>query len=626
VDIGAMRIGVREGFHAIKARFQAGERFSSVILPTRYGKSDLIRCSALDMYSCGLVAVSMVWNPSELLRDQIVSPEKMNAWIARYKINKRGVKAGKLTRLPSGVLNPNREFLLSSTIQFGQRNVDIFGEAFNELGHRTGLPSLAFVDESHTGSEDNTWGEFVTILAETYGLYVVVVTASAIRSDGRIPVGFRAKRTNVESTAIHTTRPHEDPRKIWVDRYEGEKCEIEVEADYELTFAQAWAEDPPVLLQIDHFPFDVRLRDVNGCESGDDRLLSELSKDETRKVLGKIVRDARVIRMAVVLALEALRIYRQSEIRATLIIFCGNDSLKNDEKEFNKHANQIREEIEAVDRSLNVVIATHADGNGKAKIEDFTGDVLIVKQMASLGLDKDHLMVGLDLSTTRTISAMLQRYNRISTLFGPFEFGHMISPADCLTAAFFDTFVAKHGGGKVVENLTLTESYVKDIEEKARKIYVVEGVEGADFRDTKLNEADGIYHETARRLFQTCPKLARIMSRAEAMTTFKANGMTIISSRQDSDEIVCVDQELEDLYIEINEYLKNITMSRIGHYDRTPEKQAQFRDTIKAVNKAGRIRAAVRLDPELREIRDLQELTRFRDELIKMPGAERDPS
>src|SRR5258707_1244612 len=68
-------------------------------------------------------------------------------------------------------------------------------------------------------------------------------------------------------------------------------------------------------------------------------------------------------------------------------------------------------------RTLDVVIATSA-ADGKEVIERFAGghgDVLIVKQMAGMGLDLPWVKVGLDLSATRTYAALIQRMFRPAT-------------------------------------------------------------------------------------------------------------------------------------------------------------------------------------------------------------------
>ena len=87
----------------------------------------------------------------------------------------------------------------------------------------------------------------------------------------------------------------------------------------------------------------------------------------------------------------------------------------------NQYANMVREAFREEGPEFKVVIATSKiDGDPAQIIEEFAkgprgGDVLVVKMMASAGLDIACLKVALDLSTVRTPVSFVQRIMRICT-------------------------------------------------------------------------------------------------------------------------------------------------------------------------------------------------------------------
>ena len=615
-----MRPGQIKAHNTILSRFIEGHPFTSIIQPTRYGKSDIIRCSALALFQKQQIAMALVASPNELLRDQIVNKDKLSDWLARYAIRRKGIKTGKLCRLPKGALNPNGEFLVSTTIQLLQRNVDIFGEHIIYLRDETGLPTVVYVDESHLTSEDNHWGGAIETLVKDYGVRAVVLTATALRADGKVPPGFYLCRDDGdEKTVVKTFPSDNDPKLIRVEIYNGVERLIKVTADCETTFKEAWSEIPSPLCQIDYFPFDVILGELACVNPDDMSLLSELSPSATRSILGKVVRDSKVIRKGVELFCEGLNGFRKLATSTQGIVFCGNDSATDNET--NEHAKCIKLAIEGVDQSLRICIATSADGEGKKILESFGSgnyDVAIVKQMASVGLDIASMKVGLDLSTIRTIPAMCQRDNRTTTKWGSFKYALKIGPADCLSAEIFRNFVSNEGGGKIITDLELRHAYEIEPDSEDKPVLQVHGTIGAPFRDTENNEAESKYHEDARRLFNMFPQLQESVSRAQAVLTFREHGVSFTAPQAPDDDVVDVDSLLHPLRNEINTLSKAIVKTRIGGYDGSADKKIQYGECARQVMREAKINAGVDPNIELGDIRSIDDMARLRDQFILM--------
>ena len=137
------------------------------------------------------------------------------------------------------------------------------------------------------------------------------------------------------------------------------------------------------------------------------------------------------------------------------------DAGNYEDSAINRYANQvmeiIQEECAAVpqERKLKAVIATIAVSDAAQIIKDFQegdGDILIVKMMASAGLDIDRLKVALDLSTVRTDGSFVQRVMRIATRWerdgrAAILKALYISPDDCLGQELYQRLIHDQGGG-----------------------------------------------------------------------------------------------------------------------------------------------------------------------------------
>ena len=183
----------QQAIELTERRVERGEKTTAIVLPCRYGKSDVIRLTAVKLWALGTACTSLALSPGENLRDQLGSAARWSLAFRRYKVTlKAQPQIATIDRPKAGIrckFNPNGEAFLSATIQLVQNNLDDFAAWVESEVHRTCLPVLVFIDECHSSSDRNEWGKIVPALTDA-GAHVVLLTATPERADGlRIP-GF----------------------------------------------------------------------------------------------------------------------------------------------------------------------------------------------------------------------------------------------------------------------------------------------------------------------------------------------------------------------------------------------------------------------------------------------------
>ena len=462
-----LRKGQREAIEMIEARVaRSGADTTAIVLPCRYGKSDVIRLASTSLWATGQACAALALSPGEILRDQLGDTARWDTGFKRYGVTLKSTPQIATILKPKVRYNANGEAFVSATIQLALANLPDFAEWVESEVHRTGLPVVVFIDECHSSSSENEWGKIVPALTAA-GAHVVLLTATPERADGmRIP-GFRFDVVDEGEIKIWRTRPHhENPELVTVDVFEGRKQKLQLEPDYAVTFGEAWREIPgaePILCKISRHTFDVQLRLV-GLGDEESAWLSELKPTRVAGVLGRVVRHPLAIQEGCKELLAALDHRRELHPAFQAIVYCGNDIEKGDDRQKDKQPNAIRAELLRQRPGLDISIATSAD-DGKTIIESFAaghGDVLIVKQMAGMGLDLPWVKVGLDLSATRTFAALIQRMFRPATPHGDAVACEWITPDDVLSAAYFKRAVTDEGGEASATDLAFVETYDKE--------------------------------------------------------------------------------------------------------------------------------------------------------------------
>lgn len=593
----ALRPGQRKAVETIVSRFRADEPYTALILPTRYGKSDVMRVAAYQLWQDGFLACALALSPNVLLRDQLGDRKNWNEAAARYSLDVSQLKIKTLERLEVRP-NANGEMFLSATMQMVERNVDIFAEFVESVLHGTGQRLLVFIDEAHTGSDDNNWGAAGEQLVAA-GARLGLLTATAERSDGRRIPGFAFEIEREEPVEVRVCSRGSEPHLTRVSIYEGTRGVLKLVPHNETTFSQAWVEG--VLCKIGRVPFDVDLsrvvggEDEQGIEQG--LRLSEItSRQDARRALSRAVRSPTVINEAATRLVREIRPFRYLADDAAAIVFCGNDEGDEEQSEraINRHAKDIERAIIAIDSSLRVVIATSADGEGAARIKAFAagvGDVLIVKQMASLGLDIPRLKVGVDLSAIRTVAAYIQRMMRIATPYRGISHCVWICPDDILGRGIFAGLVDRSGGAASDIDLELLRTYeIEKGEDATRVFFGIDGTDIADFEDSEKNRATKDKWAIAERLLSAFPALTAHYSHAELAS--RADLFGVVPSAGGEPQIETVrDTGVESgvVRVEINDLADQLARMRQAYagYDKDAYVQMRKDAFISAYRTAG---------------------------------------
>ena len=170
-------------------------------------------------------------------------------------------------------------------------------------------------------------------------------------------------------------------------------------------------------------------------------------------------------------------------------------------------------------------IATSA-ADGKEVIESFAdghGDVLIVKQMAGMGLDLPWVKVGLDLSATRTYAALIQRMFRPATPHQEAVACEWITVDDVVSAAYFKRAVSEQGGEASATDLALVKTYDKERPDPSDQEQVmVDGVRTGHFDDCSSRPGEPQKWELVEEVMALFPKVTSFYTHAETSVAEKA--------------------------------------------------------------------------------------------------------
>lgn len=616
MDSGALRRGQRGAMEVIVGRFRRRENNTAIVLPTRYGKSDLARVTSLRLWNDGEMSCALALSPNEILREQLADSNRWNEALLRYRIKPKSDPC--IAVLPRVKVRPNSngEMFLSATIQLVQANLDIFAQWVEYESRRTGLPPLVWCDEAHAQSDTNAWGSVPQTLAEA-GAHVVLMTATPERSDGQRIPGFEFETIEVEDVQVVSHRAGSRPELVRVDLFEGVKTTVRLRAHYEVTFGEAFAEN--ALCKISRTPFDVDLRTVRD-DFEEHVSLSELSPTRARSELGSVVRHPLVITEGVARVIAELRRYQRLVPEAGVFVYCGNDTEKDDPA-VNKHAQRILADFRRQAPDLDGRIVTSATGTAKEDMQRFAsgrGDVAIVKQMASVGLDIGRLVIGLDLSPTRTYAALVQRMMRPATPYGPLLVCTWITPDDVVSKAVFERVVSDQGGEAETSDLTLVRSYEKERTEppiEARTLFV-DGTDVADFSDSHGSQAEGaLWRRTSNFISHLPLAIQGVASAAEIALALAAADRDDAEGSPPTVRNTTVDADA--LRAEINQLAADYTKAWIRHHDIHYDSEI-YRKRItdaftEAKARAGWQRKANGRFHELNEIGDLMLLERVRN-------------
>lgn len=497
LDLRGARLGQKKGIETAIGLYQQGLTVVTAVMPPGYGKSDFIRGVAVAGYNAGLWCTSMALSPRILLCDQLDHSDHWAKFLQRFRphlVTGDKIPHKKIIRASlnyqQGIEDRNIIFL-SAVQQFVEAHLDNFLKWAESRKHH-GKPVLVIVDETHMSSTENRWGEVVCALRKA-GALVLAVTGTPIRGDKEGIECFSAELQKVISIEEIHRVPAADPLFVRIKHLHGEKYEYRLRPHIEVKFKEAWEEG--AICEPFFHPFNVQLSWVKGQEE-DKRWLHELSKNETYKVLGRVVRSPVVIEQGCWKALDLLeelteRVRKASQHKGqepsaqelpALIIFCGQDRAQNQSQE-DQHLAQIRTILKRVARahpfwsvhSLKIIVATSTndrygiDEDGTKALQRFCageGNVCLVKQMASMGMDAPRTKVVLDLSPARGLGWWIQRIMRAGRPCGILREMHIVCLFDVLIQELWDLFREEFPLKAESKQLQLTKEY--DVLKKER--------------------------------------------------------------------------------------------------------------------------------------------------------------
>ena len=415
---------------------------------------------------------------------------------------------------------------IAVTTQMANSNRDFFKEWILEEQKRSGCPPVWYIDECHTGSRDNEWGKTARALQDA-GAFLVLLIATPYRTDQSQVEGFQYKEVGRDTRIA----------RLGSELWEQESIRYELTADHITTFKEAWDERPQALCYLARVALEAPLHQYKTFtgEWQGDRMLSELSYADALRTLSRLVRDDDFVREAAECFLGVLSNRRAVFEDTAGLVYVGSD-VSGDEA--NAHVTQVADALKAIDPDLNIIIATSATEDAAERLGAFQqgeGDVLIVKQMGGVGMDVPRLKVCLDLSTVRTLNAVVQRVCRTATMWNPtgdpedmVRTATYITPADAPAKELWNEFVEKEGGNAetrvTLAYLGEQEKALRDLQLNLPDTYVLaEGTAVGEMDDSQQRSAPGEQWSVVQKLTGILPELTKTRTEPELANILTKN-------------------------------------------------------------------------------------------------------
>ena len=630
INLEPMRPGQRGAVNKLWDNVRRGKQYTGIVLPTRYGKSDVIKAGGLGLMLDGLVSRAVILEPATILVSQILNKRKLEEAAGRYSLPYLlggGISTYAVTRPPRTPFPPRDAHFVAMTVQMANYNRPFFVHWVKWEQDHKGVSPVFFIDEAHTGSPDNQWGQTAEALAEA-GAFLVLLTATPNRTDQMPVAGFDYEPVREEQVTYQRND----------ERWSADKIVYRLLPDWETTFKDAWAEMPPALCFISRLPIDVEMNRV-ATLTGEIKgypMLSSLLPSQVRPVLGHIVRDEQVVWDGCFQFIEALQSKRAASPAIAGIVFVGNDNFigsdNEEDEETNRHARQVSAVLEEKAPWLKVVIATSTtDNNPQEEIEKFQdgkGDVLIVKQMGGIGLDVPRLKVCLDLSTFRTGLLFTQRLCRIATIYQPTPDPKdlvlsctYISPDDVLSRRLFDEFVGSEGGDA---SMVVNPQYIEKVQDTLRQqalpdTFATTGNTAmGEMSDTELRSAPGEALSGVRKLLDIFPELSLRRTEPELANTLEkerivlgpGNGTTQQHNPSPAVQVHDINAEQRAASGIVTQLAKRVAGRRMRGQNDDVSERLSFGDTIKAVYVTHKRKCGLPVNGSVEEL-DVEQLERL---------------
>lgn len=536
----AFRKGQREAVRTAVEAYRKGEQWAAIVLPTRYGKTDVSRCVAYYLWKKGRIDAAIMLEPSRPIVEQVCDASNWEEPVQRYGLYpSEEIKIRELeTTTDLQDPRPNGEWFLGITTQ-------LFHQAYSGLKKWVQNRNvLLVVDECHNTSETNEWGTTVQEFANDGGI-VMSMTATANRSDNEGIPGFESSFLKEDEGTQSVPKSADEEDKMIIQVYNSVRGRYQIIPDHETTFADAWDEE--VLCDVGHNTFDVELEPLDSTDASDYNYLSELPAYLADENLGSIVREQPVVKCGVDRLTSIQQSWLKKDSRVQSIVFCASD---RPGQSADYHAKMIEREISKQAPSLDIVKATNKGSREiRGTLKEFSDgqhDVLISKMAAGEGMDFPNAKVLLDLSPVRTYNPWVQRVMRIATRTDWANTSCLITPEDIKSIALYEMLVRESGGASDLDdpiNLLGTtrleekvDEYEVEIEEDDEENgYIAEDTEHGSFTDNKHNKAKAEMWEPSRNLIEGL-NLHGEFTEAEVATTLSSKGLRIVEENKPEQE------------------------------------------------------------------------------------------
>jgi len=466
----------------------------AIYMCCRYGKSDTIRNLAVLAIAAGKASAALVVHPFPVLASQFLEESRLKAWRSRWLPD--GPRLGKVQVLPDFAHQSmcDEQWIGSIHIQALMQPMQfaLLMQWVERCKQRHGVAPIVFFDEAHQFAKGNRWGDVARRL-HAAGCIVVVLTATPFRNDGDDIFGFRKRVLgDTESREVKYVQQYAaDESKLELHTVTRDETEYVLEANVEVPFAQGWSEGAIAKATFDLIEWNMS---GYGKREGDERLLSEIPKDDARSVLPTIYRDPSAVAEATRRVIGHLEKFRKHVPDATVVWYGMNDDSSDGIASENQKA--IRDAIKAASPSMSVAIATmstddDSDEKSRELIQKFcdhrkkSHDFLVLKQMGAAGLDSDRICIVVLWNTVRSLGQMIQMAMRGGNSATKTHFV-IVGLKDSITVDRLEAFVKGEGGQYVdaVETDHSVELIPKDDLPDA-------GYVAVDVADVGMSDSDG---------------------------------------------------------------------------------------------------------------------------------------
>src|SRR5712691_3359523 len=380
--------------------------------PPRYGKTDIIRCSTLELCALG-APPSIAIVPWTILAEQIKSKTKVAVMYVRYGIPRtvpflmhriQSFKSSSWWRPEAGA------HLLSVTIELVLANEENFLLGIRDMVEHYGMRVPVHVDEAHLAKKDKPWGKLIRRVQDAGG-YAVMYTGTPV-------IGveyFEAKEYGDwydTSLKMLQRRIEGGETKFYRQTWEGRARDIEgIQGLSHVSWEEAFNANPPALAKATVAWVNADVYDEVSNEligplydvNSDGTIGGGLTKDDLKGGrLRKVIEGEECVAQMAESGIRRLLVRRLTDGSMQELALTGYD-VGGNSKERNRHASALRDAMRQVlvdfgydSDHFKIGIATTVKENGEPDdealrtVQDFIDgriDILIVKMMGIVGVD-----------------------------------------------------------------------------------------------------------------------------------------------------------------------------------------------------------------------------------------------